>query len=126
VKAQHRDTAALLLILLIAAVGVPYLLWDTRKQFRQCLDNEFRIGMACEMYSSDNAGRYPRTLSQLTPKYLKSIPTCPVAGADTYSAGFVSSSRPDWYSLVCTGWHHKHLAGPNYPQYHPYHGYLME
>ncbi len=51
-----------------------------------------KIATALEMYTTDNAGRYPTSLSALAKygMYLRTIPTCPAAGCDTYSA----SCRP--------------------------------
>lgn len=84
--------------------------------FTGCQSNLRNLGTALEMYSTDHSGRYPARLADTT--YLRAIPTCPVAEADTYSAGFQSASNPDAYTLVCTGWHHQAVdAPPNYPQY---------
>jgi hypothetical protein len=83
-----------------------------------CEDNLRMIGTACEEYSTDAAGRYPKSLSLLVPNYLRTIPTCPSAQADTYSQTFRSASNPDAYTFYCAGWNHS-AAGipPNYPQY---------
>jgi hypothetical protein len=56
--------------------------------------NEKTSGLACEMYSTDYAGRYPRRLPSLVPTHLKSCPTCPSAGCDTYSASFALQRAP--------------------------------
>lgn len=79
--------------------------------YTQCQSNLKNIGTALEMYSTDNLGRYPRTLSQLTPDYLKIIPTCAAAGIDTYSQGFESNNYPeekiDRYTVFCQGDYHQ-------------------
>jgi len=85
--------------------------------YHDCKSNIKNLSTACEMYSTDNSGRYPTSLAQLTPQYLKELPTCPAVSADTYSEGFQSVSNPDAFSVVCTGWHHPFVDPPNYPQY---------
>ena len=83
-----------------------------------CKNNLKNLGIAQEMYSTDNGGRFARKPTQLTPTYLKRIPTCPAAGTDTYSAGFASASNPDAYTIVCSGSNHTDLGvPPHYPQY---------
>lgn len=72
-----------------------------------CISNLKNIATALEMWSTDNQGRYPRSLRQLTPDYLKTLPHCPQAGSDTYSASYTRSESPDLFSLACQGDHHK-------------------
>lgn len=75
------------------------------------------------MYSNDYDGLYPKNLSLLTPKYLKTIPECPAALEMTYHYGFTQKKPPkglavDTYELYCSGEHHKSVSVPaNYPQY---------
>ncbi len=83
-----------------------------------CKSNLKNVGTACEMWSTDNNGRYPKTLAELTPKYLKEIPVCPAAGTDTYSATFKSRAAPDLFRVKCEGEFHKLAECPaDYPQY---------
>ena len=83
-----------------------------------CKSNLKNIGTACEMYSTDNEGRYPRSLAQLTPNYLKILPTCYAAGKENYSASYVAASTPDLYTVFCSGHFHAGAGvAPNYPQY---------
>lgn len=113
--------------------------------YTQCQSNLKNIGTALEMYSTDNQGRYPRILSQLTPDYLKIIPTCSAAGKDTYSAGFESfyglKEKIDRYTVFCMGDSHQWTKAyylyvipyrtrsgmnipPNYPQYNSTEGLI--
>lgn len=70
------------------------------------------------MYSTDNGGKYIAALAGLTPNYLKTIPTCPAAAKDTYSASYGSHSVPDVYTFLCEGAHHRGAGmSPNYPQF---------
>jgi hypothetical protein len=87
------------------------------REAQQCESNEKNIGTALEMYSTDNSGRYPRSLSKLVPSYLLAIPTCPTAGTDTYSRYYQSASNPDGYTFMCTAKHKIAAETWNFPEY---------
>ena len=96
----------------------------SRGQLTACKSNLKNIGTGFEMYSTDWGGRYPKTLDLLTPKYLKTIPDCPSAGAPSYSLetgrGVVYNSAgfDEYYFLQCEGKNHIAVSVPeNYPQY---------
>ncbi len=96
----------------------PFLKARAQGQLTACKSNQKNIGTACEMYSTDHAGRYPASLKQLTPDYLRVIPKCPSAGADTYSSHYRKGSKPDRFTVRCWGEHHKLVDIPaNYPMY---------
>lgn len=81
-----------------------------------CKSNLKNIGTALEMYSTDNYGRYPCKLDDVTPSYVKVIPTCPSAGYNSYI--YIRSTNPDVYTTWCNGSHHTSITNiPNYPQY---------
>jgi hypothetical protein len=89
-----------------------------------CKTNLKNIGTACEMYSTDWAGKYPASLAQLTPNYLKTIPECPPAARVTYTlqtgpqVAYNSPGREDYYFICCEGENHTAISVPaNYPQY---------
>ena len=87
-------------------------------QLTACESNLRNIGTALEMYSMDHEGRFPRSLVGLTPNYLKKVPTCPACGSDTYSEGLADLSRPDAYTVMCTGSSHRRAGlRENFPQY---------
>lgn len=93
-------------------------------QLTACKSTLKNIGTALEMYATDNDGRFPLQLQKITPNYLKTLPTCPGSGTDTYSSGYVSlapagdSKTPDQYTVVCSSNNHKDAgASLNYPQY---------
>lgn len=75
-------------------------------QLTACTSNLKNIGTAAEMFSTDHSGRFPTTLGELVPDYLKAIPTCPAAGADTYSPSWRATTSPDGYAFGCSGHHH--------------------
>jgi len=78
-----------------------------------CRANLKCISTALEMYASDHQQAYPCHLNELTPQYLKTIPTCPWAGSETYSAGYDVCNDPAnadgrAYTLCCRGINHYH------------------
>ena len=83
-----------------------------------CKSNLKFIATALEMYASDNSGRFPPNLERLTPNYLRSVPTCPAAGEQTYVPAYQMAARPDIYTVMCAGNAHSYEGyGKNYPQY---------
>ncbi len=88
-----------------------------------CKSNCKGIANALELYASDNAGNYPRSLQRLRwAGYLKTIPTCPSTGEVTYT-NYRVSQNPDHFSFACVGNNHAQayagLPQPydNYPRY---------
>lgn len=100
----------------VAAIAIPS--FERARHLGQlvgCESNLKNIGTALEMYDVDY-GSYPRSLAMLTPEYLRYIPTCPAAGADTYSSSYSVSATG--YTVTCAGAHHQAVGlPPNYPQY---------
>lgn len=87
-------------------------------QVTACMSNQKNLGTALEMYSTDNEGHYPVSLTKLTPEYLRIIPTCPSVGHETYVDSYQSSQNPDAYSFYCKGHNHAAVGIPeNYPSY---------
>jgi len=79
-----------------------------RKDLVRCRTNMKNLGMAIEMYSIDNNGEYPQSLTNLTPKYLKNIPSCPAAGTgQIYVSSYQVSRKPRGFTIYCAGSHHK-------------------
>ncbi len=107
------------IIAILAAILVPnFIRARAQGQVTACKSNLRNIATALEMYSTDSAGRFPTTLTNLTPNYLKNIPTCPSLGSNTYTAGFTSVSVPDAYTVVCSGSNHGGVGlSSNFPQY---------
>ncbi|MBI2265369.1 MAG: hypothetical protein HYU64_09390 [Armatimonadetes bacterium] len=85
--------------------------------YEACQSNCKNIAIALEMWSTNHKGRYPTLLSDLTPAYLKMLPTCPAAGKDTYSASYTTDGKAS-YSFCCKGKHHAAIGVPaDYPKY---------
>lgn len=114
------------IIAILAAILVPnFIRARAQGQVTACKSNLKNIGTALEMYSTDSSGRYPTTITSLTPNYLKSIPTCASVGTTTYTGGYTSASNPDAYTVVCAGTNHSGVgAGANYPQYNSTQGLI--
>jgi prepilin-type N-terminal cleavage/methylation domain-containing protein len=112
------------IIAILAAILVPnFIRARAQGQLSSCESNEKNTGTALEMYSTDNSGRYPSSnagfQANITPNYLKVIPTCPSAGTDTYSGNYTAASNPDAYTFVCSGSNHTSLlnGSTSFPQY---------
>ena len=123
------------IIAILAAILVPnFLKARAQGQLTACKSNCKNLATALEMYASDNGGRYPLSSAfqaRLTGgNYLKTIPTCPAAGADTYTGTYSSTQTPDSFSFYCNGNNHAKAytgfttASANYPQYSAEQGLL--
>lgn len=98
-----------------------------QSQLTACKSNLKNIGTALEMYSEDHKAQYPARLDALTPNYLKTLPHCPAARSDTYSASYstkdLKEKKEPYYSVACQGENHKRAGvAPNYPAYNPENG----
>jgi len=109
----------IVIIAILAAILVPNFS-RSRSQGRAsaCKSNLRNIATALESFMLDNAGQLPAALSSLPPAHLNSIPTCPGAGVDTYSAGYEMAVNPSSYTISCGGDNHAGAGlTPNFPQY---------
>ncbi|MHB2020029.1 MAG: hypothetical protein ACYCW6_24080 [Candidatus Xenobia bacterium] len=100
---MKRITCLLVFMLLLAGASRAED-FVARQQAQVCVDNLKRIKQALELYKIDY-GVYPTTLDALVPKYLAGVPLCPIATADTYSAGYIGKGKT--YVVFCGGLHHK-------------------
>ena len=122
-----------------------HLYYKPRSDLRGCEENIRIIENAISMYANEHAGTVPggrRTVTRaecaewfrrgLVPRFLKSIPTCPAAGRDTYSQGYrQDNSTPegdaslDAFTIRCRGRFHM-AAGvpPDFPACTSSHGLL--
>jgi type II secretory pathway pseudopilin PulG len=106
------------ILAILAAILFPCMVRSrVQGELSSCESNEKNIGTALAMFASDHHGRYPATLGQLTPNYLKVVPTCPAAETDTYSKSYQVNGSVA-YTFVCNGKHHVDLGiGADFPQY---------
>ncbi len=109
------------IIAILAAILVPnFIRARAQGQYTACKSNLKNVATALEMYSTDAAGRYPAALITLTngERYLRSLPTCPSRGTDTYKDVYEAASNPDKYTVYCSGTNHSEVdAGANKPAY---------
>ncbi len=89
----------IVIIGILAAVAVPkFLDLSDNAKAAACKQNQASIETACALYYANAAiggsAAYPTALSQLTPTYLKEVPTCPSGGTYTLDTqnGTVSCS----------------------------------
>src|SRR5262249_23166062 len=119
-NAESAQWVLLIIVIVIAGVVVApnFVCRGCAGPTTACKSNLKTIGTALEMYCTDNSGKYPEDLAKLTPNYLKTIPTCPSAGSDTYSLSFLSTSEPDAYTVFCSGANHVDVSvPPDFPMY---------
>jgi hypothetical protein len=89
----------------------------TGSQLAACNTFIQRIAAALEDYK-ETKGCYPKDLSNLCPAFIKTIPTCPVASKDTYSAGYEVSGDCLYFTLYCCGSYHRNAGIPEkFPRY---------
>src|SRR5688572_30079472 len=105
---MKRLVIAVAVLCLLAQFAL--MLLQSRRDYHDCAGHIKNIGTALEMYSTDNKGQYPPSLYPLMTDYLKSIPTCPVAHRDTYSATY-TLQQASKYIIQCSGDHHPGIWG---------------
>ncbi|GMU55597.1 MAG: hypothetical protein AMXMBFR33_47430 [Candidatus Xenobia bacterium] len=83
---------ALAIVAVLAAILYPnHMRAKSRSKLMHCRGRLFDLATSLKFYAADNDGFYPTSLRALTPNYLKTIPNCPGAERDTYSAGYASA-----------------------------------
>lgn len=124
---DKHDDSWIVIVLVLVGCGLVLLLAERGRGHHEqspltsCKSNLKNMGTALEMYSTDWSGRYPTpgSLLLITPNYLKTVPTCPKAGIETYTMTYRSHSAPDAYTIYCHGFNHvdASITRANYPQY---------
>ena len=95
----------------------------------QCEKNCEKIGKALRTYAADHNGMYPESLSELVPRYLKKIPSCPGAGVDTYSKSYRAYNFQGfkYCKFYCAGNNHSKCNIPdNFPRFNTYDGVVTK
>ncbi len=107
-----------------------YRLTQAGSHVTHCNSNLKNIGTAMELYSADWGGKYASSFEQLTPKYLKTLPSCPAGEGDyTLQAGMDlpgnEQGYQDYYLLVCQGDGHRRAnVDPDFPRYNSLRGLI--
>jgi len=88
-----------------------------------CVENVRNLNSALAKYR-DGRGEYPASMAGLTPDYIRKIPVCPAAGADTYSQGYKRTDEGRECSFCCKGCNHSYrifsiriFAREDYPDF---------
>lgn len=78
-----------------------------KESYSVCRTNLRELSSALEIYANYNDAYYPDSLDKLVPKYIKSIPTCPDSGTDSYSHPSYMSSKKQGYlpRILCRNRH---------------------
>lgn len=117
----------LITVIFIIAVLASIMIPNMRKAFLRaqltgCQSNLRNIATAVNQYEVEKKA-FPTSLTEITPNYIKIIPTCPSAAVDTYTDGYQVSADSDKYSIHCKGHHHAIVnLGPDEPWYNPERG----
>lgn len=113
---------ALGMVAVVAAVFMPtYIRARGSAPSLGCTSSLKTVGTALEMYAYDNEHAFPDALEQLVPTYLKTLPTCPTVGRQTYVEAYTvahGGTAEEAYTVVCFGNNHAEIRyPPNFPQY---------
>ena len=123
-----------LLVIALAFIIPRVIAARSRSTLIPCKSNLKNIGTAMDMYSTDWSGKYPSSLTELVPNYLKTIPECYDVDGPSYrlatgpNVGYNTQHLQDYYILWCAGDHHqkKHGLQVNFPQYDSLKGLMEE
>jgi len=114
-------------LLILSAITVPSFLRARQQgELTACKSNLKNIGTALERFHTDNGGKYPSRLEELTPRYIDILPRCSRDRKNDYSY-FTSQSR-NAYTMYCNGSKHSDICrnAGNFPQYDSIEGLIEE
>jgi len=88
-------------------------------QLMMCMANMKNIATGLELFSADNGGRYPASLSKITPAYIKTLPRYTSSkGEFGYEQGYKVMAGGKSYVFTCTGGAFTSINVPaGYPRY---------
>lgn len=114
----------LFIIAAIVMITIPNFRWQVKKvQLSVCQANLKNLSTALRLYANDHEDTYPESLTLLTPRYFKVLPSCPSAGYVTYEEGYVTDANLRNYTLYCWGKNHTTIGlGENEPYWSDYVG----
>ncbi len=70
-----------------------------------CRNNQDILRTALSDYARDHKDHFPSSLQMLDPVYVKSMPTCPQSGKDTYTSAYQVAPDGLRYTLSCSAGH---------------------
>lgn len=100
------------LLAVLAAIFVPkFVRARAGGLLTACKSNLKNIGDATEWYAAEHDGKCPTSMVELTPKYIKMLPTCPASEGRSYSLSVgpnapFSDGRTKYYYVACVGENH--------------------
>lgn len=112
----------LITVIFILAIIMAIMIPNMRRAFYKakltgCQSNLRNLATGVHQYSVENE-HYPTNLGEISPKYIKNIPTCPKAGTNTYTSGYEVSVDRDHFTIKCSGRNHTVMGlGENEPWY---------
>lgn len=112
----------LMTVIFILSVIIMIMIPNIRRAFWRarltgCQSNLRNLATVLHSYAVDHE-QYPERLSQIVPKYLGAMPSCPAAEADTYTDGYEWNDDPDAFTIHCSGSNHTPIGlGENEPYY---------
>ena len=109
-------TVIAVMALLIAIMFPQFWRAYSKSRYTACISNLKNIATALQIYSTEN-NSFPESLDDLNPDYLKIIPACPEAAADTYTAGYEVDDQGTIFTICCKGHFHALLG---YDEDEPY------
>jgi hypothetical protein len=78
-------------VILVTLFATGFFVIFKNRQARHCRQQVVMMEVAALEYHSDQGKGLPTSLEQLCPRYLSSIPNCPVAGVNTYQISATDS-----------------------------------
>lgn len=125
VKLSSKKFSAKALAVLVALVGIIFLLMSARKSLIEvtaCAENIGSLGAATELYGVSGNGKYPASPDELIPFYFDDLPKCPIS-----SEPYLYERGEENFTLSCKG-HHGGICGTpeGFPKYSSDCGELMK
>jgi hypothetical protein len=108
-KRTPGQILTIFILLLLASVSMRAMRAKAYGDYNHCRRNLNEIHVACEFYYFDHNEQYPERLVDLTPKYLKDLPHCPLSSPAADEYGYASTANQ--FTICCRGGKHLSLCG---------------
>lgn len=112
----------IMIVILIVGIIVSIMLPNIKRAYYRsklaaCQSNLRNIATLLQIYIGEN-GKYPDKLTDLSPDYIRTLPTCPQAEKNSYTDGYQAASNPDNFTIQCQGNNHSQIGlDENQPRY---------
>ena len=98
---------------LLAVLVGPAFAQNLEQAEKECRDNLELLMRSARKYAKDHQGDFPPNLQDLVPKYLATLPHCPLGNSDSYSRYSATGNHPPRLVLICASPNHA-LSPPDY------------